>query len=412
MDKKIALLISLIAFVVSAVSAEVMDRRKEQFLHEKGYLFLPAPYSMPGIGQGIAYYAGFNNYFGYSDIFAVKTTGDVRGDMFGLWDVHFLDKRLYADLMVLDFDRVAINNYSKRGMGSGKDDYSISELNEYKSKSIKTVLSYFDRRLEFIGKYSEEDMKVIKILDNDGNLISNIVNPELVHQQYYDFTVLADLTDDRQDPRRGVRGELIYGKSEPQKSSDVDYYTTSINLTGYVPFGSANTWVVNYFHSDATVISEGESDKSVLDNEYGCTYGITCPQSVIDKIDNTYLHNTKGTARNLGGNDRLRSYPQGRFQGAYSRAFGTELRFNFFEGKEPVDLKFMKDIRTGVQLATFYEVGTVSDDKNDLWKKTKASYGGGVRFIMGSGFVYRFDYAIGDEGSELTIFVTYPWEDM
>jgi len=43
-------------------------------------------------------------------------------------------------------------------------------------------------------------------------------------------------------------------------------------------------------------------------------------------IDNMVAQNTYGTATTLGGFNRLRGLPQGRYQGAHTLFFGTEFR--------------------------------------------------------------------------------------
>ncbi|MGB0708817.1 MAG: hypothetical protein ACPGTI_16615, partial [bacterium] len=65
--------------------------------------------------------------------------------------------------------------------------------------------------------------------------------------------------------------------------------------------------------------------------------------------------------------------------------------------------------RTGFQLAFFYETGTVAEQREDLWTKSRNSTGLGARLVTGSGFIYRFDVATGSEGAETTLFVDYPW---
>jgi hypothetical protein len=39
----------------------------------------------------------------------------------------------------------------------------------------------------------------------------------------------------------------------------------------------------------------------------------------------------------------------------------------------------------------------------------RSSYGLGLRLISASGFVYRADYATGDEGSEVSVIFSYPF---
>lgn len=87
---------------------------------------------------------------------------------------------------------------------------------------------------------------------------------------------------------------------------------------------------------------------------------------------------------------------------------GTEVRWNLTDEVTPFNIYIMKDIRTAVQLAFFYEVGTVSDGA--LWVETRSSGGAGLRIVTGSGLVYRLDLSAGQEGFQPSVFFQYPWE--
>lgn len=89
---------------------------------------------------------------------------------------------------------------------------------------------------------------------------------------------------------------------------------------------------------------------------------------------------------------------------------GTEYRWNFVREAKPFDYFIWKDITTGLQLAFFYEVGTVAETSSDLWKDYRNSYGVGGRLVAASGSVYRADVAFSEEGSQLSIFFFYPWK--
>ena len=112
----------------------------------------------------------------------------------------------------------------------------------------------------------------------------------------------------------------------------------------------------------------------------------------------------------LGGSDRLRSFPEGRFQGAHTIYYATEFRWNFSssEGKK-LDLFFIEDLVEELQLAFFFEQGSVSEKKSDLGKTVKYSLGSGFRFLSGSGNVYRADFATGNEGPNFSVIIQYPW---
>ena len=120
--------------------------------------------------------------------------------------------------------------------------------------------------------------------------------------------------------------------------------------------------------------------------------------------------NSNGTSLRLGGSDRLRSFPEGRFQGAYTIYYATEFRWNYSSsGGEKLDLFFIQDLVEELQLAFFFEQGSVSEKKSDLGKTVKYSLGSGFRFLSGSGNVYRADFATGNEGPNFSVIIQYPW---
>ena len=105
----------------------------------------------------------------------------------------------------------------------------------------------------------------------------------------------------------------------------------------------------------------------------------------------------------------MRSYPDGRFTGAHSQYIASEIRWNVSEEVRPFNFGIWKDIATGFEVAFFYETGSVSETIADLGKNSRSSYGSGFRLVSASGYIYRADYATGDEGEELTIIFSYPW---
>ena len=54
-------LIFLILFFVAAASVMGLERRRDQFTTDFGYLVTPIPYILPGAGAGFGLLGGFNN---------------------------------------------------------------------------------------------------------------------------------------------------------------------------------------------------------------------------------------------------------------------------------------------------------------------------------------------------------------
>ena len=181
-------------------------------------------------------------------------------------------------------------------------------------------------------------------------------------------------------------------------------------ITAYIPIGSLSTLALHYFQSDAVVDRPGliDSNQIGLDN-FGCLYATTCSVEQKNTIDTFVAENRYGTSTSLGGLDRLRSYPLGRFQGAHTIFYAVEFRWNLTEEATPFNYFIWKDVRTGLQVAFFAETGSVADTKEEVGNTFASSYGVGFRLVSGSGNVYRADLATGDEGAEVTVIFTYPW---
>ena len=96
-------------------------------------------------------------------------------------------------------------------------------------------------------------------------------------------------------------------------------------------------------------------------------------------------NSSKGRATALGGYERLRGYPEGRFFDEHTNFRGIELRYYFDSVVIDFDVIFAKGLLAEFQIAGFYEQGTVSSDLDEkFWSNFKDSYGLGIRLITGS----------------------------
>lgn len=178
--------------------------------------------------------------------------------------------------------------------------------------------------------------------------------------------------------------------------------------------GKRSTWAFNYFRSDAYVMRTGETDKVKIDKDQGLDCATIANLEDQNKcnqvIENMVAANTYGTVGSLGGTSRLRSYSHDRYSGAHSLFYGTEFRWNITEESTPFNVVIMKDVRTALQLACFYEAGSIVDNLEELGSIMRSSYGAGFRIVTASGLVFRADVANGSEGVETTMIIGYPWE--
>ncbi len=129
----------------------IPDRRKNQFSRTPAYLIAPLPYSYPGVGTGFILLGNFSNlYDTTTDLLALEIVGDTGGYIFQLDETPLIDERLFVKFYYENIDRAAVNNCNKRGMaGTGKNDFTILDINKSVTKSILFDITFFNRRLYF-----------------------------------------------------------------------------------------------------------------------------------------------------------------------------------------------------------------------------------------------------------------------
>ncbi|HLG22648.1 MAG TPA: BamA/TamA family outer membrane protein [Candidatus Manganitrophaceae bacterium] len=411
-------ILSLVLLLLLSVHSEALsppERRRPQFQTEPGYYIIPTPYRLPGIGQGFALIGAATNVSeSYADFYGFALTGGLSGFGAAVADIHLIPEKLILDLNGEMLSRASVTSYSQRGMRSDKDDFTRLDLGDIDFFGARLTSTFFDRRFEIYGGGYGSGQRLEKIKDNNGAVILEADNPETARSQVFVIGTRVDLTDDYADPRKGFRLEAGPWWSPPRSSGAPDYYRMDYNATAYTPIGRRSAWAFNYFRSDAHVVRKGETDPAVLEQEQGLDCGaIADPNQqrlCLQVIDNMIAANRLGTASGLGGRNRLRSYPEDRYSGAHTVFYGTEFRWNLTEEFTPFNIFIMKDVRTALQAAFFYEIGSVAESLSALGETLRSSYGAGFRMVTASGIVFRADVATGHEGVETTIIIGYPWE--
>ena len=414
---KIILIILQVTLLASFMqTSEAMERRRDQFTKEPGHYIIPMPYSLPGIGDGFLVAGTYNNaHDSHTDYIGFLLTGDLEGGGLIVQDVHLIPDTLIADFSYQNITKGTVNNYNERGMASGENDYTLLDFEDNEYSAIRLTSTFYDRMFEVNAAFLNGRGTLVRIRDRDGNVIQESTGASGDNFTIYTIGVLFDWTDDYYDPRRGVRYQFSRWWRDETDANVSDYYQLEHNLTGYIPMGKRSTWAFNYFQSDAHVTRQGDINFSSVESRAGlnCSDSALSPEQqnlCTSVVDNQVANNTYGTAAGLGGWSRLRSYPNDRYKGAHAQFIGTEFRWNLTEEFKPFDIGIAKDIRTGIQLAAFYERATVADEKADLGNIWRDTYGIGARMVTASGLVIRGDYATGDEGPEVTVIVGYPWE--
>lgn len=393
----------------------ITERRKDQFSSSPGYAVFPYPYSLPGVGSGIGLVGGSMNISdAYTDAYGILLGGEVKGLAGGIADLHIIPQRLILDVGYSDISKVQFMSYSGRGMDTDKDDFRLLDLSDTVYYGGRLTATFYDRRFELYGGWYKGASQLDSIRDKDGNII---VDAQDAVREQIKTTLIGtrlDLTDDYADPRSGLRLNITRF-STPPSDSGPDFYVMDYSMAAYLPIGRYSTWAFNFLRSDATVRHKGETNPVNLQAQQGINCSdpsLTAQQQqfCIEVINNTIANNTYGTATSLGGFSYLRSYPQGRYSGAHTQFYGTEFRWNLTDESTPFDLFIMKDIRTAMQVATFFEIASTADSRSEVGDTWRESYGVGVRMVTASGVVFRADFAYGHEGFEPQIFIGYPWE--
>ncbi len=396
-----------------ADSSLLPERRRPQFDNVPGWLIAPYVFDYPGIGTGYGIVGGAANIGGtYATVGGTVFTGDISGQAAGIYNIHLMPRQLILDAGVVHVNRITQLSYSRRGMGTEKHDYTLLEYGNDTFGGSRLTATFLERRFELYAAFYGGHAQFKSIRDQDRNVIIEAQDPATTRTMTTVFGTRLDMTDDYLDPRRGFRFEVSRW-STPPIDLGPDFFYMDYSATAYVPLGKASTWAFNYFRSDAYVLTNGETDPSVIARHLGldCSTITDLQQRAQCQqvIDNEIVANTHGTASSLGGLNRLRSYPEGRYKGAHMQFIGTEIRWNVTEEYTPFNIVIMKDVRTAFQIAPFYEIGTVADLWSELWDITRSSYGVGFRMVTASGLVYRLDLASGNEGFQTSIFFQYPW---
>ena len=406
--------IQIMLLVALVSTANAVERRRDQFVKEPGHYIIPMPYSLPGVGEGFLVAGSINNaHDSYTDYIGFVIAGDLEGVGAIAKDMHLIEKTLIADVFYQTISKATIRNYNARGMESDKNDYSLLEFADARYAASRFTGTFYDRMFEIGLAAFKGEAQLKGLRDREGNLIQDASDSAPEEFYFYTASLQLDWTDDYQDPRKGARYNISRWWRDETSAYASDFYQQEHNITGYIPVGRISTLALNYFRSDAFVTRQGDTNFASVENRLGldCSIGPPNQQEQCQQfVNNTIANNRYGTVGGIGGWQRLRSYPNDRYKAAHALFYGAEFRWNLTEEFKPFDIGIAKDIRTGLQLAFFWETATVADEKEKLGNIWRDSYGLGVRMVTASGLVIRGDYADGDEGAQVSVIVGYPWE--
>mgnify|MGYP001389790479 CR=1 FL=1 len=423
MITKLLLSLFLLNFLlVDLLCALEIDRRREQFTKQYGQLFVPLPYSLPGLGTGLLFIGNFGNISdSTTDLNLIGGIGDAEFIFTFLDELFIAPELLYLQYLRAHGFKFALQQYSSRGMDTSKNDFKYGVGNSWDLDAPTLKLTFLDRMLEIGLGYNKQTGKFQKFIAPDQNdptkqgetVQSFDPGLEINLSNKIELSAKIDYTDDYKDPRKGIRNTLFIDRQTASSSSEPSFDVITNDLQIYIPVLEKSTLVFDIQFSGAYVTKKGETDIEVLkfvNGFYRDDCDFSCKENAENLAKTQLAVNSNGTSLPLGGSDRLRSFPEGRFQGAYTIYYATEFRWNYSSsGGEKLDLFFIQDLVEELQIALFFEQGSVSELKSELGKTVKTSYGSGFRFLSGSGNLYRADLATGNEGPNFTFIVQYPW---
>lgn len=406
------LLAAQIALLWPASPTHGVERRRDQFGRDFGYFIYPIASEIPGLGTAAGAGATVLNMFDTdADFTGFNIKGDFDASGYTLLDLHLIEETLVLDVGTFGF-HVAPVVYG-RGIDAPLDQFIQPDVEgAYNLAQLTYTLD--QRAYEVYYRLLQGKTHLNEVLDKDGNIMPAVDTAEK-KVKVYSYGGSIDFTDDRLDPWSGVRLEVSRQFPETTDPLASTGYVTDTNLTGYVPFRKWDTLALNFFRSDATVTRQGETDPATLKTLVGFKCGVLtepaqsqCLAEETAYITDLIAQQTNGNATSLGGTQRLRAFPGGRFHAGHTLFYGLEYRWNLNDERTPFDIWMARGVRTGFQLAFFYERGTVNDDASKLWENMRTSYGVGARMRL-SGVIIRADFARGEEGNNFLLFINYPW---
>lgn len=403
----------LLAMLGDVCHAGVVERRKDQFGRDFAYYLYPIAGEIPGMGRAAGLGVSVSNMGDSdSDFTGYYVRGDIKATGAALLDYHAVPQRLIFDVGYNDY-RVASTSYN-RGIDSDPADFIRPKV-EGRYLLGQMTLTFDQRRYELFVRRLSWQNRLLEVLDKDGQAFVG-VDTGNKSGLAYSMGGSIDLTDDRLDPRSGARFEFSSRLPHNSSADESEYYVNDYNFSAYAPMRRWDTLAFNLFYSRTHVTRQGLTDQTLLQQRYGlnCTQypagpnRDACLSAEAKLLAGKLANNQYGTASALGGTQRLRSYDNGRFFAGQALSYGAEYRWNLTDERTPFNIYLAKGVRTGIQLAAFWERGMVADEFGQLFKNGRESYGIGARLIL-SGVIIRFDLAHGREGAQSQLFITYPW---
>ena len=409
------LFILLFYFACSTSAQALLFDRRTTIDSEIAWFIYPVVGSIPGV-QDFYGLGGTISGIGGSDsditVVSLRGKAEYFEDDFQIDILSIFDIPLFTERITFTWFSTKIRNggwpEGQRGIDSDPDSMYYLLASRVEAKGGELSINIFDNQLEAYYGYTDVVVKPYGLVDPNGTFYY-AQNAGIVERpRGYRYGIYLDDTDNRRDPRIGYRFQYEKWGQPSSREGNSKYYQEDFNLSGYIPVLAENKGilVLNQFFGSSTVLKKGTVDQSqfVCDNtaKPGC-------QAILNELYARQVAEAEnGRATSLGGTNRLRGYRTNRFYDSYTNFRGAEFRWYVHEAQNAFNYILEKGTFAGLQLAFFYEEGTVSPDKGSLWEKMRNSYGVGTRFLFNT-IIVRIDRGFGKEGGQTTFFVGYPF---
>ncbi len=369
---------------------------------ESKTLILPLVGRTAGVG---IYYGPILLYqsAGGTSVIGGKVLGRVDAEAGMVTGIPVISDTLNFGFGIVNLNKLFFDTSYTRGM---KEDERVTQISNGQGTGAFLNWNFLDQRVQFSNTYAIWNMKFDRYLNtNEEEIELPGIHLGDLKTTFIINSLTIDLTDNIKNPISGGKFGLTYNSARTSTEySGTD--TISYFANGYIPIGEHSTWVFRGFGSDATVKKQATTDENRIREllDINCSEindsdkRKECSELEEGIIQSLKKHNELGTATPLGGSRMLRSYREARFRGRHSRFIGTEFRFNIPEVFS----------NTQLQMAVFAESGSAADERKNIWKTVRSSYGIALRLAIEK-LVIRIEAASGEENQEWHLTVGDPW---
>ena len=268
-----------------------------------------------------------------------------------------------------------------------------------KNKSIKTVVldEGLPASLSIQQKIMEPEISLKNRTFLTASLFYNYQNAEIEEKPDYEAKVtgyslglLHENVDFSENPSSGIKYNFSY-----KKGADI--------LPNSTPWETIESSFSKYF-----AIAWGDARQKVLALNIWTSHTFSWNHTSMQNGNLVYHRPMPSKGSSLGGEIRLRGYPDARFFNKSALYYGLEYRvvpdFNPFKNSKLMQ-KFQLDV-DWLQVVTFFEAGRVAPEWNltTFHKQMKYDAGLGVRMFVNN-MVIRVDSGVSPEGVQLQMYI-------